>query len=519
MRDMSVNLRWPVLAIAAAALVTFGAGTTYLVLRSSDSPTEQRPSDMAHTPAPPSSPTAPAGAAPSGGALPDVIVTLSQEAVDRAGITVAPVGTGGVRSGLRLPGVVEPNAYRQVFVTPLVAGRITRVLVPLGERVRRGQTLAEIFSPELAEAHARHTSARAALEAHEQELRRTQKLVEIGAASRQELERAHADHAMHIANVQSARSRLELLGVPAAAIESSSSQEASATADVPAPIDGVITERLANLGLNVDQTSKLFTVVDLSTVWIVADLYEKDFRRVRVGSPATVTTAADPSAVLKGQVDYIDPQVSAQTRTARLRVEVRNPRNELRLGMYADVNIAGASAEAVPTIPRGAVQNVGDRQVVYLVDPNERGRFTEREVRLGPAAGEQVQVLSGVTPGDVVVTEGSFFVRAERERLGLRAPAAARPPKGTDVQTAKVVVGEQGYEPATVTLRAGVPARITFVRTTDNTCGTEVVFPSLNIKRALPLNEPVVVELTPDKAGEIAFACGMNMLSGAVVAQ
>jgi len=78
-------------------------------------------------------------------------------------------------------------------------------------------------------------------------------------------------------------------------------------------------------------------------------------------------------------------------------------------------------------------------------------------------------------------------------------------------------VSEQGYEPATVTFRAGTPARIIFVRTTDRTCGTEVVFPSLNIKRALPLNEPVVIEFTPAKSGDIAFACGMNMLHGTVV--
>jgi plastocyanin domain-containing protein len=88
-----------------------------------------------------------------------------------------------------------------------------------------------------------------------------------------------------------------------------------------------------------------------------------------------------------------------------------------------------------------------------------------------------------------------------------------------NIQSAKILVNEQGFEPAKVTLRAGTPARLTFVRTTDKTCGTEVVFPSLNIKRALPLNEPVIIEFTPAKAEEIAFACGMNMLRGAVVVQ
>jgi hypothetical protein len=173
---------------------------------------------------------------------------------------------------------------------------------------------------------------------------------------------------------------------------------------------------------------------------------------------------------------------------------------------------------------------VGDRTVVYLVNPKEPGRFIEREVHLGEASGEQVEVASGVQPGDAVVTEGSFFVRAERERLGLRptaggaagaAPAVGAPTTtgrgSANVQGAKIVVTEQGFEPAKVTLRAGAAARLTFIRTTDKTCGTEVVVPSLDIKRTLPLNEPVVIEFTPAKTGDIAFACGMNMLRGTIV--
>ena len=132
---------------------------------------------------------------------------------------------------------------------------------------------------------------------------------------------------------------------------------------------------------------------------------------------------------LRGRVSYIDPQVSADTRTAKVRIEVPNTGGELRLGMYADVVVAGASGTSTPRVPRNAVQNVGDRTVVYLANPKEPGKFIEREVRLGQTSGEQVEVVSGVQPGDVVVTEGSFFVRAERERLGLR-PAATEPSTG-----------------------------------------------------------------------------------------
>jgi RND family efflux transporter MFP subunit len=471
---------------------------------------------------------APAAKGTSESSLPDVVITLSREAVARAGITVAPVATGRAESDLRLPGVVEPNTYRQVMVTPLISGRVTRVFVELGQHVREGQAMAQVFSPELAEARTRYVSARAALDAHERELQRVQKLVEIGAASRSELERIHAEHSAQTSEVQSLRARLELLGVPAAALDSGAGGTSGADASVPAPISGVVTERLANVGLNVDPASKLFTVVDLSTVWVVASVHEKDFSRVRIGTPTTITTTSYPDLVLRGRVSYADPQVNAETRTAQVRVEVPNTRNLLRLGMYVDV-AAGAETSTVAVIPRAAVQNVGDREVVYLVSSTEPGKFTERHVRLGRTSSTQVEVLSGVRPGDVIVTEGSFFVRAERERLGLRtgspaapstraAPDTSRMKPEDGVQAASVAVGDTAFEPSRVTLRAGVPARLTFTRTSDKTCATEVVFPSLSIRRALPLNQPVVIELTPS-SGELAFTCGMNMLRGTLVAR
>jgi hypothetical protein len=300
----------------------------------------------------------------------------------------------------------------------------------------------------------------------------------------------------------------------------------NATASVPAPIDGVVTERFANVGLNVDPTTRLFTVVDLSNVWVVADVYERDLQRVREGTRATVTMTAYPDRPLEGRISFIDPQLTTTTRTAKIRVEVANPRGDLRLGMYTDVAIASPGATSVLSVPKDAVQSVGDRQVVYVASATDPTGFVEREVRAGRAFGERIEVLAGLTVGDSVVSKGSFFVRAEAERLGLRSPASmsATPtsvgqPGSASVQTAKVLVTEKGFEPDKVSVRAGSPARLTFVRTTDKTCGTEVVFPSLNIKRALPLNEPIAIEFTPANAGDVAFACGMNMLKGAVVVQ
>lgn len=533
--ESRVTMRTGSAAMIGVVLILVGAGASYLLMRGDADMREGTGAAGSSG----TSVTPPAGAEPSSSTssssaqLPDVVVSLTADAIERAGIVTAAVASGTSAGEIRLPGVVEPNAYRQVAVTPLVAGRVTRVSAELGATVRRGQPLAQIYSPELAEVQTRFVSAKAMLDAHERELQRTRKLVEIGAASRQEMERIHAEHAAQTAVVESARSQLQLLGVPSSRVDAlGSGSSVNATISVPAPIDGVVTERAANVGLNVDQATALFTVVDLSSVWVIADVYEKDFSRVRVGNDATVTTAAYPELSLRGRISYIDPQVNPETRTAKARVEVPNPRGELRLGMYADVAVAGGAETSMLVVPRSAVQNVGGRTVVYLANLEEPGQFIEREVHLGEASGERIAVTSGLAAGDVVVTEGSFFVRAERERLGLRpsAATAATRPHGAglpgegvnqafNVQNATIVVGEQGFEPAKVAVRAGSPTRLTFVRTTENTCGTEVIFPSLNIKRALPLNDPTVIEFTPAKAQEITFTCGMNMLRGAVVVQ
>src|SRR4051812_33397227 len=363
MSTSRVTVGWPALIVGAIGLLAAGAAIAYFVARSAApiSSAQNTPAAGVQTP----SGALPLATVP--GASPDVVVTLTPEAIQRAGIVLASVSAGRDRTTLRLPGVVEPNAYKQGGITPLVGGRVTRVLAELGQSVRRGQPLAEILSPELAEAETRFVSARAELDAHERELQRTEKLVEIGSASRQELERLHAEHTAKLTAVESARSRLQLLGLSASAIANlGPGKEVGAASTVFAPIAGVITERAANTGLNVDTTAKLFTILDLSTVWVVADLYEKDFSRVPVGAVASITTKAFPGAARDGKVSYIDPQVNPETRTAKVRIEVANPKQELRLGMFADVTIEAEGGAAAALIPRAAVQNVGNHTVVYV---------------------------------------------------------------------------------------------------------------------------------------------------------
>jgi membrane fusion protein, heavy metal efflux system len=519
----TITINRGVAAIGAAGLLGIGAAGTFAWLRAG-----RQVAPPARVEAPPANADGAARAADGmrpAGAFPEVVVSLTPEAIERAGIVVAPVGHGSEAASIRVPGIVAPNGYRHVVVTPLVAGRVTKVLVELGQRVRRGQPLATVHGPELAEAHARLRSARARLDAHDRELQRTEKLATLGAASRQELERIHAEHTSQVAEVESARARVELLGGSSAAEAPGGSPSSPAALHVVAPLDGTVIERTANVGMNVDAATPMFTVADLSTVWVLADLFEQDAARVGVGSPAVVTRPADPGVRLTAPVTYIDPQTAGSTRTTKARIELPNGDARLRLGAYVDVVLEAspvgrpvASERASLRIPRSAVQAVGEQSVVYVPASQDRRRFAERPVRLGQPAGDSVTVLSGLAPGESIVVEGSFFIRAEAERRGLRPRAvgrtAAEPPDDNQrSQSAQVVVSEKSFEPSTLTLKKGLPARVSFTRVTENTCAKEILFPSLGIRRALPLNDAVEIRFTPT-SGEIAFVCGMNMLKG-----
>jgi RND family efflux transporter MFP subunit len=344
----------------------------------------------------------------------------------RAGIRTAPASSASASAVLRVPGVVEPNRYKQVAITSLVAGRITQVRGELGQRVNSGQVLATLYSTEFADQQTEYVGLHAELEAHELALTRVQRLASIGAASRQELDMQAAEHARLDAATEAARARLALLGVTDERFRQLETEHTvTTTVDVRAPIAGVIAERDASVGANIDPATPLFTIVDLGTVWVIGDVYERDFQAVRVGSPVIITTSAYPDLALQGKVSYIDPMVQAATRTAKVRVEVPNPGQQLRLGMYVDIAVDRGLTERAVLVPRSAVQTVGATQVVYVASERRPGEFVEREVETVDAGGDRLRVLRGVEAGELVVVEGAFYLRAERERPSSDVPATS----------------------------------------------------------------------------------------------
>ena len=420
-------------------------------------------------------------------------ITIPPEQVDRAGIKIATVGEtlSGEAANVSSTGVVQPNAYGETPVISLLGGIIRRVNAELGQNVQKGQTVAVIFSDELAAAQSRYLAlqteletsrqaydraaklanlspvsraeldeataklkiAEAELEEHHKHHMRAMKLLEIGAASREEFEMAttqlrtaEADveqmrlryqRALELAklnpvnrtdfeqaavklrtaevDLSTAREKLILLGLTERRVDSlrSPSQITSEIA-LTAPVSGTITSRSINPNEVVEANKELMKVTNLSTVWVIAQVYEKDLSHLRVGSGASVTSDAYPGRLFRGRVAYIDPNIDQQTRTVPVRIELENPGQALKIGMYANAAFGaiGNAEQTVPVISSSAVQDIDIKKVVFVAT-DKPNVFILRYVRLGAETEGKYIVLEGLNVGDRIVTDGSFSLRAE----------------------------------------------------------------------------------------------------------
>lgn len=219
-------------------------------------------------------------------------------------------------------------------------------------------------------------------------------------------------------DLSATRQRLILLGMSPTRIDSlHSTSQITSELSVPAPASGTVTSRNVNVGEVVEANKELIRVTDLSTVWVIAQVYEQDLGRMRVGTGASITADAFPDRLFRAQVTYVDPQLDEATRTAKVRIEVVNGDNALKLGMYVRVALGqkGGAERTIPVVLETAVQAVADQKVVFVVtaDPNT---FEMRPIRLGKQSDGRYEVVEGITVGDRIVTNGSFILRAEINR-------------------------------------------------------------------------------------------------------
>jgi len=395
-------------------------------------------------------------------------VSLTAEALKAAGIEIEGVTHRPAVALLRVTGTVEPNAQQTQSVTPLVSGRVERVNVVLGDRVRAGQTLATIASPQIAQMHGKlHEAetklqlaernlqrvqraenraavlqAKARLDEAEATLRRTRRLIELGVGAgkdliaaetayrtakadydfqtnislNRELQEARAAVETDRVDVAHIRDELRALGAPVPQGERHDHQRDTSLVAVRAPVSGTVTERLANAGAGIEAGKPLFTVANLSTVWVIANVPEAHVGSVRVGTPAEIRSAALGSNAVSGRISYVNSQLNEDTRTAQVRIELNNAGERLKSGMFVEVGFqvgAGTGRGEELMVPTAAVQRIGDRTVVFIRKNGEPGHFEVRDVELGGVADQYQRVLSGLQPGDRVVTKGSFTLKTQ----------------------------------------------------------------------------------------------------------
>lgn len=343
------------------------------------------------------------------------MVMLKPEVLASVGIEAVPVIRGEFRLHRDFPAVVKPNENKLAEVTTLIRGRVEEVYVDFGQDVERGTSLALVHSTDIGLSQASYLKA--AAQSYEATLayERARELYEGMVVSLAELKRREAAMRVAQADLRETTHRLELLGVPGEEIQRLD-RERTVRSDVPihAPIAGRVIMRDLTRGEVVEMAQKVFTVADLSDVWVVGKVPEKDVQFVHREQSVEVRATAYPGRVFPGTITYISDVLDPATRTLRLRVTVPNPKKLLKPEMFASVRVYAEPEPEAVMVPVAAVQRSGASSYVFV--QLDGGRFEKRPVVLGPETDEVVAVLSGLREGEQIVTAGTFVLRSEFEK-------------------------------------------------------------------------------------------------------
>ncbi len=335
-----------------------------------------------------------AGAAPPGPGVEGLAtVRVGAEALKLTGVQTVAALSETVRRSVRTVGIVVPDETRVRHVHTKVNGWIETLTTNFtGQTVKQGEPLLSIYSPDLLATQEEFLAARRA-------------------AANLTDSASPAVKAMGQELLRSARRRLELFDVPARfidALEKTGTRQRTVTLE--APISGFVTAKGVFEGQQVEPGMELFTITDLSHVWIEADLYEYEAGLVKVGQEATLTLAYEPGTALKGTVAYVFPFLTPESRTLKVRFDFPNPALTLKPQMYVDVTLALAQAPGV-SIPDSAVIDTGVRQVVFV--ETTPGTFEPRQVKSGVRGGGKVQIVAGIKAGEQVVVKANFLLDSE----------------------------------------------------------------------------------------------------------
>lgn len=370
--------------------------------------------------------------------LPAGVVEIPEAAQKNANIEIAAVTSTRLPGTLEVTGIVTPDETRVAHVRPLARGVVEKVAVSLGSRVTPGQPLLTYDNVELGQLVGEFLTEQAALRQAETDrevkrtsLARAESLIKIEAIARQELDVRRAEFKNAEAAVASAQARVSRVeeqlhrfgltdaDVKALAPEANEAPHRAAShSTLRAPFAGVVTKLDVATGEVVESDKELFTIADISTVWVLADVYEKDLAKITREGTVTIKVDAYPERVFSGRITHVSDLIDPTTRTAKVRCVVENRDGALKLDMFAKVLLGTTEARQVVAVPADAVQQVDNQPVVFI--RQSETRFERRNVQVGRRSGELVEILSGLEDGQMVVGKGSFYLKTAllRERIG-----------------------------------------------------------------------------------------------------
>jgi cobalt-zinc-cadmium efflux system membrane fusion protein len=340
-------------------------------------------------------------------------IKMTVEVQKQNGVVVAAAKKQQIAGAISATGKVEVNADRIAHVSPRISGKVVGVKASLGDGVSAGQTLATLDSVELGEALSRYHQSKTRLALAQSSMDRIKNLVEKKIAARKDILQAETDFRIAKTELHTDEERLSLYGVSASELAGDGRKRP--LLPVRSPIGGIITEKHAIVGELSDPSKSLYTVADLSSVWVMVDINEKDLAKVRRGQAAIVTVGAFPDQRLKGRITYIADLVDQATRTVKARIEVSNPGRKLKPEMFASVELAlAADAPPVLAVPEDALQDLDGKKVVFVAE-NET-EFEARQVQVGRTAGGIVEIVSGLKEGEHYAIKGSFILKSEAKK-------------------------------------------------------------------------------------------------------
>jgi len=343
------------------------------------------------------------------------LVRLAPEALRSLPLKTAPVERRPLTEDIHVTAVIKPNEDLLAHVSPRIPSRVVQVRKLLGDTVTEGEVLAVLDSVELGKAKADYLKFQALTRVQEKNYQRERRLFEQKISSQKEVLDAEAAYLSAKAEFEAAHAILHLYGLSSEDTHRLAWQGREPISQFPliSPFSGVVAEKGLTIGEMVSPDHHVYTIADLSTLWIQLEVYEKDLAKVHTGQDVVVTTESYPAETFHGTVTYIGSLLNETTRTVPARVEIPNPQGRLKPGMFATALIAsrGQSTATGLTVPTGAVQRVGGRAVVFV--PSGDGAFTKREVVLGEQGDGWGEVREGVEEGERVVTDGSFTLKSE----------------------------------------------------------------------------------------------------------